>query len=336
MKTPRHETAGEPAAPVVRTRRPVPSRPLPAVPVPAAVTVSGLARGFRPLRKLEVGSTDDPVEVDADRVADAVVGAVHPGRTVHRSASRSVSSPGPSAEPTVGAAGGALSGPAQSAILSAEGDDRTPAARSDPSHDGSRTGADFGAVRVHAGAASAALNARLSAQAFTIGRDVFFRDGLPEPASPAGAHLLAHELAHVMQGDPSGRRRVAREVIRRNDESVKALKEILAPITRKGPEVGVQQDLVLLLEAAVAESKAVQEEAYKVQFKRQAEFDEKWKKENPEADAKALGDAKGEFNKQLPAIPPTFDKAFSTSARSNCDRCRRPRRRSRTSSSPRR
>lgn len=65
-------------------------------------------------------------------------------------------------------------------------------------------GVDFGRVRVHTGPAAAALAATESARAFTLGEDVVFGDRQYEPASPIGASLLAHELAHVVQQRGSG------------------------------------------------------------------------------------------------------------------------------------
>jgi len=60
-------------------------------------------------------------------------------------------------------------------------------------------GADFGGVRVHADAEADQLNQGVSAVAFTTGSDIFFRQGAYAPGSPGGDHLLAHELAHVVQ-----------------------------------------------------------------------------------------------------------------------------------------
>lgn len=60
-------------------------------------------------------------------------------------------------------------------------------------------GADFGQVRIHEGAPAHQLNRAMSADAFTSGRDIFFRDGAYQPESPQGQHLLAHELTHVVQ-----------------------------------------------------------------------------------------------------------------------------------------
>jgi hypothetical protein len=60
-------------------------------------------------------------------------------------------------------------------------------------------GADFGAVRVHADARAAELADSVQALAFTSGPDIFFAEGQYDPGSAGGQHLLAHELAHVLQ-----------------------------------------------------------------------------------------------------------------------------------------
>jgi hypothetical protein len=62
-----------------------------------------------------------------------------------------------------------------------------------------RMGADFSDVRVHTGEKADASARSINAQAYTVGSDVVFRSGAYEPDSPSGRHVLAHELAHVMQ-----------------------------------------------------------------------------------------------------------------------------------------
>ena len=63
---------------------------------------------------------------------------------------------------------------------------------------------DFADVRVHTGATAARSASALSAKAFTVGRDIVFSDGRFAPQSSAGKHLLAHELAHVVQQSRGG------------------------------------------------------------------------------------------------------------------------------------
>ncbi len=63
----------------------------------------------------------------------------------------------------------------------------------------SRFGNDFGQVRIHDGAEAAMLSRDLGAQAFTVGNDVFFGGGKFAPDTDAGNRLLAHELTHTIQ-----------------------------------------------------------------------------------------------------------------------------------------
>ncbi len=60
-------------------------------------------------------------------------------------------------------------------------------------------GADFSDIRLHTDSAAHVLNQRLSARAFTIGRDIFFRHDEYSPGSDSGRELLAHELTHAVQ-----------------------------------------------------------------------------------------------------------------------------------------
>jgi len=60
-------------------------------------------------------------------------------------------------------------------------------------------GADLAAVRIHHDADSATAARAEHAYAFTAGRDIYFGDGCYEPHGEAGRHLLAHEVAHVLQ-----------------------------------------------------------------------------------------------------------------------------------------
>jgi hypothetical protein len=62
-----------------------------------------------------------------------------------------------------------------------------------------RMGADFSDVRVHTGAKADESARSISAQAYTVGADLVFRSGAYQPDTPGGRHVLAHELAHVVQ-----------------------------------------------------------------------------------------------------------------------------------------
>ena len=60
-------------------------------------------------------------------------------------------------------------------------------------------GARFDGVRVHTTDSSDTLSQSIRAEAFTTGKDIFFRHGKYQPNSLNGQKLLAHELTHVIQ-----------------------------------------------------------------------------------------------------------------------------------------
>lgn len=60
-------------------------------------------------------------------------------------------------------------------------------------------GHDLSAVRIHDDAGADRAAEAIDARAFTSGSDIYFRAGEYQPQTPEGRHLLAHELAHVVQ-----------------------------------------------------------------------------------------------------------------------------------------
>lgn len=62
-----------------------------------------------------------------------------------------------------------------------------------------RLGHDFSHVRIHADSSAACSARAVDAQAYTVGRHVFFGQGRYSPRDIHGRRLLAHELAHVVQ-----------------------------------------------------------------------------------------------------------------------------------------
>lgn len=86
-------------------------------------------------------------------------------------------------------------GPAESVVAS----DGVPLARSVRNYFEPRFGHDFASVRIHTGAAASAAAKSIHARAFTIGNHLVFNSGEYSPNGSAGRHLIAHELAHVVQ-----------------------------------------------------------------------------------------------------------------------------------------
>jgi hypothetical protein len=157
--------------------------------------------------RLDVGRADDPLEAEADRAAADVVRALRtpvtstvedPGVLTVR---RRVAAP-------MGPEGGEVGLDLQRSLDAA----RTGGAPLPNRVEGrmeAAFGADFSHVRLHAGPVAANLNREMGATAFTVGRDVFFRDRLPNTGSPQDQHLLAHELAHTVQQGAASRPRRA-------------------------------------------------------------------------------------------------------------------------------
>lgn len=74
-----------------------------------------------------------------------------------------------------------------------------------------RFGVSFAHIRLATGSPANDLARQLGAKAFSFGQTIAFGDGAFEPGSSRGRHLIAHELAHTLQGT----RGVQREVLRR-------------------------------------------------------------------------------------------------------------------------
>jgi hypothetical protein len=67
-------------------------------------------------------------------------------------------------------------------------------------------GTGLGGVRVHTDAKADTLARKVDAAAYTTGQDVFFRQGTYAPATDVGKQVLAHEVAHTVQGGGTIRR----------------------------------------------------------------------------------------------------------------------------------
>lgn len=153
--------------------------------------VTSLVTGVQ--AKLAVGSIADPQEQDADAVAAAVVRSIRTGSLAGED------TPTPphlqrKAPPAAARISALLDAPTEQAITNATGGVPLQATVR-RTMEQAFGGVDFGAVRIHAGHQAADLNGRLGARAFTVGTDIFFRDGVPGETDP----LLAHELTHVVQ-----------------------------------------------------------------------------------------------------------------------------------------
>jgi hypothetical protein len=164
-----------------------------------------------------VGGTDDVEELEAELVARSVVAGLRgqdldgeDGRARDRAVRRSEVRRTVSG--AIGEAGGELDHETERVLssMAGAGSAIAPGIRE---RLGSALGADLSGVRLHAGARASSLNRTLSSVAFTYGRDIFFRDGLPDTATDRGLHLLAHELTHTVQQGTAPARSSARRAV---------------------------------------------------------------------------------------------------------------------------
>jgi hypothetical protein len=149
-----------------------------------------------------VSQPHDPAEREAERVADDIMRHPGDGAATTRAPAAVVAR---SADASDGASSGALSGSS----------DGSPLPSSDRAFMEQRFGRSFGAVRIHADDGASRVAHAISARAFTVGTHVFFRQDAYAPGTFAGRRLLAHELAHVVQGGGAGE-------LRRYDETTEA------------------------------------------------------------------------------------------------------------------
>lgn len=146
-------------------------------------------------RKLTISSPEDPVEREADKVADKVMRTPQTapiGSELHRAKAEGGTSP-------------TLAPPVVHEVLARPGRPLEPAARG--AMEGRFGGADFSSVRVHDDARAAESALSVGAHAYSVGSDVVFAAGRYGPGTAAGDRLLAHELAHTLQGGATTLRR---------------------------------------------------------------------------------------------------------------------------------
>jgi Domain of unknown function (DUF4157)/Annexin len=141
-------------------------------------------------RKLSIGASDDPLELEADRVADQVMSM---------SASSVVNNAPLHIQRFTGASVGQsdMMAPASvDRVLSSPGSPLEPGLQQDM---GQRFGHDFSQVRVHTGGEAARSAQMVNANAYTVGQSIIFGERQYMPHSSKGKKLLAHELVHTLQ-----------------------------------------------------------------------------------------------------------------------------------------
>ncbi len=155
--------------------------------------------------KLTVGAVDDPLEAEADAMADQVI-RMPENSFIQRKCKHCEEEEKAQRKPLASFIQKKESSSSDTVVSDAVNNQIASTRGSGSAMDGStrsfmesRMGTDFSNVRIHTDSQSVALSSELNAQAFTVGHDVYFNSGKYSPESSDGKHLLAHELTHVIQ-----------------------------------------------------------------------------------------------------------------------------------------
>ena len=199
--------------------------------------------------KLQVGAVDDPLEREADRVAEQVMrmrdpaapttptqsntGSGSPTLSVSPvAAQRKAALPQDSNTLSSAAGSGMEAPPLVHEILRSPGQPLDAAARAffEP-----RFSHSFEQVRIHTDPAAAASAREVNALAYTRGQDIVFASGQFAPTGEPGQRLLAHELTHVVQQGGAEQQSIRRSYLAPSPEHVDRWELPKPPVTIVGP-----------------------------------------------------------------------------------------------------
>jgi hypothetical protein len=167
-------------------------------------------------KKLSIGSSHDPLEQEADQVADQVTAMP---------LNSDVKSIPPRIQRFTGQTSEELDAAPSSVdrALAGSGTPLEPTLRKDME---TRFGHDFSQVRVHIGSAAEESAREVNANAYTVGRNIVFGAGRFTPETHDGQKLIAHELAHVIQQKTLGHSNIQRDLKAYNKEKIEVLPDL--------------------------------------------------------------------------------------------------------------
>jgi hypothetical protein len=142
---------------------------------------------------LNISQPGDPAEIEADRIADQVL-AGKPVSAANQAASESA----PQAQRHADLSGERVESMPETVgrVLSRSGGRMEPSLKDDMEQ---RFGRDFSQVNMHFGSEAESSARDVGADAYTVGSNIVFGAGKYAPDTAGGKHLIAHELAHVVQ-----------------------------------------------------------------------------------------------------------------------------------------
>jgi hypothetical protein len=158
--------------------------------------------------KLRIGAVNDPLETEADQMADRVmrmpatpfvqrkcISCEEEDKQLQRNPL--AVSMNPFIKEKVSGDGAVSEGLTQQIKASNGGGTEMDSATR--SFMESRFGVDFSSVKIHSGNDAVKMCQELNAQAFTVDNSIYFNSSQYNPQSERGKHLLAHELTHTVQ-----------------------------------------------------------------------------------------------------------------------------------------
>lgn len=205
------------------TKTNVPPHATEAASVPALTThvekeshIPSLAIERLPIqRKLAIGATDDPLEREADHMADHIMrkteGSLLQKKCSHCEEEENIQRKGhsPFLQRMSDSRTTVASDQVTNQIKSTQGGGK-PLGNEARSFMENRFDRDFSNVRIHTGNYASQLNNELNAQAFTVGSDIYFNENKYTTETTEGKHLLAHELTHTIQQGNGLNRKIQR------------------------------------------------------------------------------------------------------------------------------
>ncbi len=191
--------------------------------------------------KLRVGSTTDPAEADAERVATEVVGNIRRKAAGDPVLTAPVATRIRRRATASGAEGGGLD-PEFEARLAGARSGGAPLPTNVARTMGAAFGTNFDHVRIHTDRNATQLSREINARASTLGSDVFFDSHEYAPETSGGQHLLAHELAHTVQQAPAVARHIRRAAGEEEEPSPAEATEEAEVIEEEAPEEEAEEE----------------------------------------------------------------------------------------------
>lgn len=168
--------------------------------------------------RLAIGSVDDPLEHEADAIADTVMHMPAGEADGKRNSSTVSVKSGPAdvhRKPLASNSVSSSHSPAH--VQDAIGSGGQKLDRATRNFFEPRLGYNLNSVRIYTGSRAAESAQAIDAKAYTLGNNIVFGTGQYRPETDAGKQLLAHELAHAVQSGSSSN--VRRDTIYRQPDA---------------------------------------------------------------------------------------------------------------------